>query len=115
MNLDTNKNLVKHEVIDFREETRQNFKVVHGLAKRLRSILVEMDWTGRELARQAGLKSESHVSTILKSGDAKVGTLVKIAEAGRVRFEWLAIGVGERRSADQALPTSEVRPSRSQA
>ena len=65
-----------------------------GLRERIQWILTKNEWTQRELSRRAGLKSQSHVGLILKSGSAKVEALSAIADAAGVPFAWLANGEG---------------------
>lgn len=63
-------------------------------AARIRQVLAARGWSERDLALRAGLKSESHVSLILRRGTRRTSseTLRKIAAGAGVRLEWLLSG-----------------------
>lgn len=81
-----------------------------NLADRVQSILDELKVSARELARKAGLSSESHVGLILAgrvkrpSGDV----LAAIAKAGNVELQWLTSGTSPRRRSRRGEPTVET-------
>lgn len=63
-------------------------------AARIRQVLAARGWSERDLALRAGLKSDSHVSLILRRGTRRTSseTLRKIATGAGVRLEWLMNG-----------------------
>ncbi len=74
------------------------------LLKRMHEVLRVRNWTAREWSRQAGLREETHVGTIMRRlkkmphGDAlkgEVATYVKLASAARVSLDWLLLGEGQ--------------------
>lgn len=76
---------------------RINPMAPNEIGQRILSILQTKGWSQRELARRAGLPSQTHVNTLIKqTGDsASVATVRKIAEALGVRPEWLTSGEGD--------------------
>lgn len=76
---------------------------VDEIALRIQRILELRGWTARELARQSGLPSETHVGLILKRGGARVGveTLLKLAQAAQVSERWLLTGQGSPDESDE--------------
>lgn len=66
-----------------------------GWKTRLRALLKERGWTSRELAERAGLRSETHVASLLsRSGPRSPNgdTLVQLARALGVSSDWLMSG-----------------------
>lgn len=82
---------------------------VKTLAARIRWVLTDKGWSGRELGRRAGL-AESHVGRILRVLDenpdagVETKTLVAIAKAAGVSDAWLLAGVG---SPTEPLPPAD--------
>jgi hypothetical protein len=68
-----------------------------ALIERMSWILKDLDCPMRELARRAHLPAESHIGTILRSGTAKLPTLLAIAAGAHVTEDWLILGRGEPR------------------
>lgn len=67
-----------------------------GIPDRIRLLLAEKGWSGRELSRRAGI-AESHVGLLLRGQqDPKLMTMYRISVACGVRFEWLCLGTGRR-------------------
>lgn len=63
------------------------------LPERLQWILDQRGWSQRELARRAGLKSETHVGLLMKEKTRpNAETMLRIAAAAKVRLEWLVSG-----------------------
>lgn len=65
-----------------------------SFAVRLQSLLDSKGWSARQLARIAGLASESHVGHLLKGKDPRLTTVIAIAHAADVTVGWLADGEG---------------------
>lgn len=66
-----------------------------GWKDRLRERLKARGWTYRELAEKAGLKSETHVSSLLAASGPRSPngeTLVRLARALGVSSDWLMTG-----------------------
>lgn len=63
-------------------------------AARVQSILETRGWTRRQLARVAGLRSESHIGHLLRGDDPRLSTVVAIAHAADVTVGWLAADEG---------------------
>ncbi len=68
-----------------------------NMPSRILLILSTRGWSQRELARRAGLKSESHIGLLLseKAADVRLSTLLAIAQGAEVPFAWLATGEGD--------------------
>ena len=81
--------------------TRDNVAVVATVADRLQQLLDERGIARRAVAQKAGL-GENTVQKILERGTgARSDSIVKLANALRVRTEWLLTGEGPR-DVDQA-------------
>lgn len=86
-----------------------------ALRKRLEWVLDTTGWSARELARRAGLKSESHVSLIMRGQSARNETLESIASAAGVRSAWLILGEGEAIAPDAPPKWMALRAARERA
>lgn len=64
------------------------------IADRIRLTLAATGWSQRELARRAGLKSESNIQQIIKTEGMHVWTLIAVADAANVSLTWLLTGRG---------------------
>ena len=75
---------------------------MHTIAERLTWARTQAGFERRELARLAGLGSETHVG-LIESGerpDPRGSTIKKLAQALGVPFGWLAAGEGEQPTVD---------------
>lgn len=65
------------------------------LPERLELILEKRGWSARKLSQLAGLKAETHVSSLINQGHTpNIDTAKAIAQAASVSLEWLLTGRG---------------------
>jgi len=82
---------------------------VESIASRIKTVLAERKWSERELARRAGLKSETHVWILLKRlasepTNITIELIERLASACDVSPVWLAFGVGDASSGRERFP-----------
>lgn len=93
------------EVLDY-GRSHEHCNAVTTLKERLDAVRKEKGWSQRELARQAGLKSETHVGNFMRGSQPRGDNAKKIARALGVNLDWLVSGEGPR---DPAPAKTEER------